>query len=85
MLKTGDIVRVDLNNGRVDVQIDDAELQARREKLEAEGGYNYPESQTPWQELQRAVTGQLDTGAILEGAEKYQRIARTKGIPRDSH
>jgi dihydroxy-acid dehydratase len=85
LLKTGDIVRVDLNNGRVDVLIDDAELQARREKLEAEGGYNYPESQTPWQELQRAVTGQLDTGAILEGAEKYQRIARTKGIPRDSH
>ena len=85
LLKTGDIVRVDLNNGRVDVLVDDAELQARREKLEADGGYHYPESQTPWQEIQRAITGQMDTGAILEGAEKYQRIAQTKGIPRDSH
>jgi dihydroxy-acid dehydratase len=85
LLKTGDIVRVDLNNGRVDVLIDDAELQARRERLEVDGGYRYPESQTPWQEIQRAITGQMDTGAILEGAEKYQRIAQTKGVPRDSH
>ena len=65
--------------------IDDAELQARREQLAADGGYRYPESQTPWQEIQRAITGQMDTGAILEGAEKYQRIAQTKGVPRDSH
>ncbi|HEU4967420.1 dihydroxy-acid dehydratase, partial [Sphingomonas sp.] len=85
LLQTGDIVRVDLNAGRVDVLIDDAELQARRERLVADGGYRYPESQTPWQEIQRAITGQMDTGAILEGAEKYQRIAQTKGVPRDSH
>jgi dihydroxy-acid dehydratase len=31
------------------------------------------------------VVGQLDTGAILEGAEKYQRIAQTRGLPRDNH
>ena len=48
------------------------------------GGYAYPASQTPWQELQRSVVGQLDTGAILEGAEKYQRIAR-RGPPRHNH
>jgi dihydroxy-acid dehydratase len=85
LLRTGDRVRIDLNAGTVNVLIDDAEIDVRRRALEAEGGYRYPESQTPWQEIQRAVVGQLGTGAILEGAEKYQRIAQTRGLPRDSH
>ncbi|MBR0552816.1 IlvD/Edd family dehydratase [Stakelama marina] len=85
LLKSGDTVRIDLRNGTVDVLIDDAELESRRKTLMEAGGYQYPESQTPWQEIQRGVVGQLDTGAILEGSEKYQRIAQTKGIPRDSH
>ena len=49
------------------------------------GGYAYPASQTPWQEIQRALVGQMNSGAILEGAEKYQRIAQTMGLPRDNH
>ena len=53
--------------------------------LAASGGYPYPASQTPWQEIQRASVGQLERGAILEGAEKYQRIAQTHGVPRDNH
>lgn len=85
LLQTGDRVRLDLRKGRVDVLISDAELAARRAELEAAGGYAYPASQTPWQEIQRSVVGQLNTGAILEGAEKYQRIAQTKGLPRDNH
>ena len=85
LLKTGDRVRVDLNAGRIDVLLPDAELAERRRALEAAGGYKYPASQTPWQEIQRAVVGQLDSGAILEGAEKYQRIAQTMGLPRDNH
>ena len=85
LLETGDRVRMDLKKGRVDVLISDEELTARREALEAKGGYAYPASQTPWQEIQRSVVGQMDTGAILEGAEKYQRIAQTKGLPRDNH
>jgi len=85
LLRTGDRVRVDLRNGRVDVLIPDAELEQRRSALAAEGGYAYPASQTPWQQMQRAVVGQLETGAILEGAENYQRIAQTMGLPRDNH
>ncbi|MBY8827973.1 IlvD/Edd family dehydratase [Hephaestia mangrovi] len=85
LLETGDRVRIDLGKGRVDVLIDDATLAARRQRLLAAGGYPYPASQTPWQEIQRAIVGQLDSGAILEGAEKYQRIAQTEGVPRDSH
>ncbi len=54
-------------------------------QLEAQGGYAYPPSQTPWQEIQRSLVGQLASGAILEGSEKFQRIAQTSGIPRDNH
>ncbi len=85
LLRTGDRVRIDLRRGTADVLIDDAELAARRRDIEAAGGYSYPASQTPWQEMQRAVVGQLGTGAILEGAEAYQRIAQTRGLPRDNH
>jgi dihydroxy-acid dehydratase len=85
LLRTGDRVRIDLGRGEANVLIDAAELAERRRALAAAGGYAYPASQTPWQEIQRALVGQLDTGAILEGAEKYQKIAQTKGLPRDNH
>ena len=85
LLETGDRVRMDLNAGTVNVLISEEELEARRAALVAAGGYKYPASQTPWQEIQRAVVGQMNTGAILEGAEKYQRIAQTMGLPRDNH
>ena len=85
LLRDGDPVRVDLRRGRVDVLISDAELAERRRALDAAGGYAYPAAQTPWQEIQRKMVGQLNTGAILEGAETYQKIAQTKGLPRDNH
>ncbi len=85
LLKTGDRVRIDLRKGSADVLIDETELVARRRALSDAGGYAYPASQTPWQEIQRRLVGQLDKGMILEGAEKYQRIAQSKGIPRDNH
>jgi len=85
LLRTGDRVRIDLRKGTADMLVDAAELDRRRAELEAKGGYPYPASQTPWQEIQRALVGQMDKGAILEGSEKYQRIAQTKGLPRDNH
>src|SRR5438445_3754888 len=85
LLKTGDRVRIDLNTGRADALVDDAVWQQRRQDLEAAGGYQYPASQTPWQEIQRRTVGQMGDGMILEGAESYQRIAQTRGLPRDSH
>jgi len=85
LLRTGDRVRIDLKHCTVNVQLSDEELAKRRAELKEAGGYAYPASQTPWQEIQRACVGQMNTGAILEGAEKYQRIAQTKGLPRDNH
>ena len=85
LLQTGDRIRVDLRKGTADMLVSEEELARRRADLEARGGYPYPAHQTPWQELQRSLTGQLDTGAVLEPAVKYQRIAQTFGVPRHNH
>ncbi|MGH6697302.1 IlvD/Edd family dehydratase [Sphingopyxis sp.] len=85
LLATGDIIRVDLVGRTADMLVDDAELAVRRARLEAAGGYAYPASQTPWQEIQRDLVGQFDGGAALEAAIKYQRLAQNAGLPRDSH
>ncbi|WP_423140773.1 IlvD/Edd family dehydratase [Parablastomonas sp. CN1-191] len=85
LLETYDRLRIDLEARRIDVLIAEGELSRRREALTARGGYAYPASQTPWQALQRERVGGLASGAILEGSERYQRIDRTFGIPRDSH
>ena len=85
LLRTGDRVRIDLRQGSVDVLITDDELSRRRAERDAAGGYPYPASQTPWQAIQRTVVGQLQSGAILEGAEKFRKIDRTFGVPRDNH
>ncbi len=85
LLQTGDRVRVDLRKRTVNMLIPGEEIEARRKRLLAAGGFTFPESQTPWQEIQRNVVGQMDSGAIIEGAEKFQRIAQNRGLPRDSH
>ena len=85
LLRSGDRVRIDLRAGTANVLLSDAELEARRRDLAAAGGFQYPASQTPWQEIQRANVGQLQTGAVLENAVKYQRLAQTVGVPRHNH
>ena len=85
LLKTGDRLRIDLKMRKVDVLIDADELAERRRAFDAAGGYKYPASQTPWQEIQRSMVGELETGAVLEPAVKYHRIVDTLGLPRDNH
>jgi dihydroxy-acid dehydratase len=85
LLQTGDRVRIDLNKGTADILIAPAELAARRAALEKRGGYEYPASQTPWQEIQRGLVEQLADGMVLAPAVKYQRVAQTMGVPRDNH
>jgi dihydroxy-acid dehydratase len=84
ILKTGDRVRIDLRKGTADILISKAELATRRAKLEKQGGFKYPASQTPWQEIQRGMVDQLGEGMVLKPAVKYQRVAQTS-IPRDNH
>jgi len=84
LLKTGDRVRIDLRKGTADILISRAELATRRARLEKQGGFPYPASQTPWQEIQRGMVDQLSDGMVLKPAVKYQRIAQ-RSVPRDNH
>ncbi|KAJ0418979.1 dihydroxy-acid/6-phosphogluconate dehydratase [Aspergillus carlsbadensis] len=85
LLRTGDRLRVDLNKRRVDILLPEDELHKRRASLEAAGGYSMPESQTPWQELFRKETSQLNEGMVLREAVKYQRLAQRGETPRHNH
>jgi dihydroxy-acid dehydratase len=84
LLKTGDRVRIDLSRGTADILISKAELSRRRAALLKRGGFKYPASQTPWQEIQRGIVDQLAEGMVLKPAVKYQRVAQ-KSVPRDNH
>ena len=79
LLKTGDMLRVDLNLGTMDVLLDETELRKRRDQLKT----TVIENQTPWQEMYRNTVGQLSSGGIIELAAKYKKIRNT--IPRHSH
>jgi dihydroxy-acid dehydratase len=85
VVQTGDRIRIDLRQGRADLLVPQAELDARRAGLVAQGGFPYPDHQTPWQEIQRGMVDQLADGMVLKPALKYRRIAATKGVPRDNH
>jgi dihydroxy-acid dehydratase len=84
VLRDGDRIRIDLKAGTADMLISDEELAQRRAALEKAGGFKYPPSQTPWQEIQRGMVDQLANGMVLEPAVKYQRVAQ-KSVPRDNH
>ena len=79
LLKTGDMLRIDLNQGSLDVLLEETELRKRRDQLETMEF----EHQTPWQEIYRDTVGQLSSGGIIELAAKYKKIRKT--IPRHSH
>ena len=78
-------MRIDLKKRTANMLVSDEELAKRRAELEAAGGYPYPPSQTPWQEIQRGVVDELSEGMVLKPAVKYQKIHATFGIPRDNH
>ncbi|MBY0342217.1 MAG: dihydroxy-acid dehydratase family protein [Sphingomonadales bacterium] len=79
-LRTGDIIRVDLNQRRCDALVDAAEIARRRAE---ETIPPVPESQTPWEELYREKTGQLAEGGVMDFALKYRGTARK--LPRHNH
>jgi dihydroxy-acid dehydratase len=85
LLRTGDRIRIDLVERTANILVSDEELTTRRETLEQAGGYLYPDSQTPWQEIQRALVDELANGMVLKPAVSYQRIADRNGVPRDNH
>lgn len=85
LIKTGDRVRIDLRKGTANILVSDDEIAKRRAALQGNGGYHYPQHQTPWQEIQRGMVDQFSEGMVLKPAVKYQDVAHTRGVPRDNH
>ncbi|MFO0476621.1 MAG: IlvD/Edd family dehydratase [Alphaproteobacteria bacterium] len=81
LLQTGDMIRIDLNARRVDALVDEATWASRKARWKPP----VLTSQTPWQEVARAHTGQLSAGACFEPATPYLDIVRLRGEARDSH
>ncbi len=79
ILQTGDLVKVDLGNSRVDLLVSDEEIALRRTQLEPV----QLQHDSPWQQLYRAHVGQLETGACLDFAVGYRELRKT--VPRHSH
>jgi dihydroxy-acid dehydratase len=81
LLKTGDKIRIDLNNRKVDVILPEGELEARRAAWKAP----VLKHQTPWEEIYRSMAGQLGTGGCLEPATLYINVIETRGEARNNH
>ncbi|HTN40605.1 MAG TPA: dihydroxy-acid dehydratase, partial [Asticcacaulis sp.] len=78
-LRTGDMIRIDLNKGTCDMLVEPDVIEARKK----DGLPPVPESMTPWQEIYRATVSQLHTGGVMEPALKYTKIAEK--MPRHNH
>jgi dihydroxy-acid dehydratase len=85
LLETGDTIRIDLNDFSANIKISEEELAKRRADLAAKGGFDSPESQSPWQQYFRDLVTPFSEGMVLRDAPNYQAIAQTRGTPRDNH
>ncbi len=84
IVRTGDRVRLDLPNRRLDLLIPHEEIAQRQAEVKRQPS-KIPPSQTPWQEIYRSMVGQLSTGACLEPAVLHLKIVETYGSPRRNH
>lgn len=84
ILRTGDMIRIDLNECSANILISDEEFIERREILLAQGGFPIPESQSPWQQYFRELVQPFDKGMTLRDADNFKDIAR-KSMPRHNH
>ncbi|QWC57867.1 dihydroxy-acid dehydratase [Erythrobacter sp. 3-20A1M] len=79
-LRTGDIIRVDLNEATCNALVEESEIERR---LAEEDAPPIPASNTPWEELFREKTGQLSEGGVMDFALKYRGTSRK--LPRHNH
>lgn len=84
LLETGDRVRIDLNKCTADMLVAEKELEERARALEARGGFQTPESHSPWQQYFREKVRPFSEGMVLEDAPNYRGIAQ-KHTPRNNH
>lgn len=79
LMKTNDMLRIDLNEGYVQLLVDDAELERRRSHVVAQ----MPDPQTWWQDIYQKQVCELGDGGIFRDMPQYSNLA--KKTPRHSH
>ena len=79
LLRTGDMIRIDLGKQRCDVLLEQAEIARRR----AAGRPAIPASETPWQQIYRDTVGPLADGGVIEAALDFRQTSRK--LPRHNH
>lgn len=79
IIEDGDMLRIDLGNSRVDVLINEDELNERRISAKV----NMIAPQTWWQALYQQEVTQLEDGATFKTMPEYKNLARK--TPRNSH
>ena len=86
ILKTGDRVRIDLNKRTADILISKEEYdKPPRRRCRATAATSIPATRRRGRRSSAAWSTSSPNGMVLKPAVKYQRIAKTKGIPRDNH
>ena len=78
-VRSGDIIRIDFNQGRCDMLVEPDEIERRK----ADGIPAVPADATPWQMLYRRTVTQLSDGAVIEGAAEFRKLAEK--LPRHNH
>lgn len=79
LVRDGDILRINMNEGTVDLQVDDAAL---KERMQA-AAQSLPDPQTWWQDLYQREVEELSQGGTFRTMPEYRNLA--KKTPRHSH
>ena len=78
-MRTGDILRVDLVQGRCDALVSAEEIAARQSDVPGA----VPESQTPWQKIYFNYVGLVSDAAVLGSSKGIRAVASR--LPRHNH
>ncbi len=83
LVRTGDRLRIDLRKCTADMLVDETELANRRAALPERPFSRKSSCQGDW--LSGEKVEPFSKGMTLRGADAFQDITRTKGLPRDNH
>lgn len=79
LVRDGDMLRIDVNEGSVELQVDAETLESRKR----EAVQSMPEPQTWWQDLYQREVEELSRGGTFKTMPDYRNLA--KKTPRHSH
>lgn len=80
LLEDGDLIRIDLNEGRCDVWLPEGEYERR---VSALNRAPLRQARTPWQHLYQTYVQSLQDGASFDFVSQFRQISRT--LPRHNH